>query len=61
MNKQLARMIFKREADLVDQGRCPFCKQHVPADSFRDDLSRREFKISGLCQSCQDKTFGKEQ
>lgn len=24
---------------------------------FRDDLSRREFAISGICQGCQDKLF----
>jgi len=26
---------------------------------FRDDQSRREFAISGLCQDCQDSVFGK--
>lgn len=30
-----------------------------PATEFRDDISRREFTISGLCQKCQDKVFGK--
>ncbi|WXW92665.1 hypothetical protein SEA_ENYGMA_212 [Streptomyces phage Enygma] len=30
------------------------CGKNVSADDFRDDLSRREYKISGLCQSCQD-------
>jgi hypothetical protein len=25
---------------------------------FRNEKSLREFKISGLCQKCQDKTFG---
>ena len=28
------------------------------AASFRDDLSRKEYAISGLCQSCQDDIFG---
>lgn len=27
------------------------------AETFRDDLSRREFAISGMCQGCQDKVF----
>jgi hypothetical protein len=27
---------------------------------FRDELSRREYAISGLCQCCQDGIFGKE-
>ena len=28
------------------------------ASEFRDDLSRREYKISGMCQTCQDSVFG---
>jgi len=31
-----------------------------PATEFRDELSRREYTISGLCQKCQDSIFGKE-
>ena len=27
-------------------------------ESFRDDLSIKEYQISGLCQSCQDKIWG---
>jgi len=27
--------------------------------SFRDDLSRYEYTISGLCQECQDTVFTK--
>lgn len=29
-----------------------------PATKFRDDLSKREYTISGLCQKCQDRIFG---
>ena len=29
-----------------------------PATEFRTPLDAREFTISGLCQSCQDKIFG---
>lgn len=28
-----------------------------PASQFKDDLSRREYQISGLCQKCQDEVF----
>ena len=28
------------------------------ASNFRDDLSRREYTMSGLCQLCQDEVFG---
>lgn len=27
-------------------------------EHFRDDLSLREYQISGLCQKCQDDVFG---
>tara|TARA_Y100000310_G_scaffold177227_1_gene177319 strand:+ start:2223 stop:2432 length:210 start_codon:yes stop_codon:yes gene_type:complete len=29
-----------------------------PATEFTDELSKREFTISGLCQMCQNKIFG---
>jgi hypothetical protein len=29
-----------------------------PATQFRDELSQREYTISGLCQKCQDVIFG---
>jgi len=28
------------------------------ASEFRDDLSAKEYTISGMCQKCQDETFG---
>ena len=28
------------------------------ATTFRDALSEKEYRISGMCQQCQDKTFG---
>lgn len=29
-----------------------------PATEFRDDVSAREYQISGMCQICQDRVFG---
>ena len=31
------------------------------ANVFTDELSRKEYGISRLCQECQDKVFGKEE
>jgi len=28
-----------------------------PAMEFKDEVSKREYQISGTCQSCQDKLF----
>ncbi len=38
---------------------CVFCGK--PTDvtrDFKDELSVKEFTISGVCQKCQDETFG---
>lgn len=32
-----------------------------PATEFKDDLSRKEYTISGLCQKCQDSIFNQEE
>ena len=37
---------------------CVSCGVDVKLNSFRDELSLREFHISGLCQTCQDGVFG---
>lgn len=29
-----------------------------PNTDFRDDLSRKEYAISGMCQNCQDSVWG---
>jgi hypothetical protein len=36
--------------------RCVFCGKQ--ATEFTDEISKREFSISGICQKCQDETFG---
>ncbi len=36
---------------------CPCCGKVITADEFRDDLSKREYNISGMCQKCQDSVF----
>lgn len=58
MNKSLMRSIgFGDEVDRVENGQCPFCGLDISASEFRDDVSRRESEISGLCQGCQDDVF----
>jgi hypothetical protein len=37
------------------KGQCPMCAN--PIGEFRDELSVKEFKISGMCQNCQDEVF----
>jgi hypothetical protein len=45
----------------LDGSCCPTCgSDRVQPDDFKDDLSRREFKISHMCQNCQDNVFESE-
>ena len=43
-------------------GKCTWCDQNIHQEEggkgFRDNLSRREYNISGFCQDCQDDVFG---
>jgi hypothetical protein len=56
--KELLRMAgLGKQVDLVDAGRCPTCGKEIRPGEFRDELSRREFGISGMCQMCQDEVF----
>lgn len=51
------RALFPEEMGRRDNGQCPFCGEKIKMDDFKDDLSRREFEISGMCQKCQDDFF----
>jgi len=61
INEEIMRKVgFGKEVDRVKEGKCPLCRKEIDNTvfAFRDKVSRREFAISGLCQECQDKTFG---
>lgn len=41
--------------DAIRKRICVVCKKEV--NRMKDELSIKEYLISGLCQECQDKTF----
>ena len=41
------------------QGKCVVCGGD--AIEFKDDISAKEYTISGLCQECQDEAFEEEE
>lgn len=41
----------------IRSDKCVSCGKD--AIEFKNDLSRAEYRISGLCQKCQDEVFGK--
>lgn len=54
---ELAQLLFGRERTAsIRADVCVQCGH--PASTFTDDLSAREFRISGLCQECQNDIFG---
>ena len=60
MNKDIMRAAgFGKEVDKVMWWICPICNEDIGDEHcFRDELSRAEYKISCICQECQDKMFG---
>jgi hypothetical protein len=46
----------RSRTESIKQGICVICGGE--AKEFKDELSRKEHTISGMCQKCQDKTFG---
>lgn len=61
MNKEIMKQAGLGEnVKLVESGKCPQCKQPIDATAFRNEISLREFHISGMCQKCQDKFFGED-
>ena len=52
-----AMKLFGRSRSLaIAGGGCVKCGE--VATDFRDELSRKEYGISGICQGCQDEIFG---
>ena len=41
----------------VERGQCATCGTDVSEKDLVDEISVREFGISGMCQSCQDHYF----
>jgi hypothetical protein len=38
-------------------GKCPSCQNKIDEREFRARIDLEEYRISGLCQLCQDKVF----
>jgi len=56
----MAQAMFGRSAAIAKAGgQCVSCGEFNL--EFRDELSRKEYGISGLCQCCQDNVFGTEE
>jgi hypothetical protein len=54
----MEKLGFTEEMKRVENRQCPLCAEKIDINEFRDELSLKEFTISGMCQKCQDKIFG---
>lgn len=55
MNEEIIKAIFGSEiVERLHNHLCPMCGQKIDESDFRDELSRREYNNSGMCQKCQD-------
>ena len=52
----LGAMAGKDRVETIADNHCMTCNN--AAHQFRDELSRKEYTISGMCQRCQDNFFG---
>ena len=50
----------KSKTDAEAEKVCVFCGKPIKMEDFRNEISRREYGISGICQKCQDDVFGKD-
>lgn len=56
MSAFLDQMVPRTES--IQNNVCVFCKE--PSFYFDDELSAKEYLISGLCQFCQNEVFGEK-
>jgi len=59
MEEENINKFFPIESGLRDIGLCPLCSDPINENEFRDTISKIEFRLSGMCQLCMDKIFGK--
>ena len=54
--EDISMKFFGRSVSLAKAGnQCVCCGKS--ATEFRDEISKREYQISSLCQHCQDEVF----
>ena len=56
--KDALKGMFPDHAKNISEKKCATCGSDKTGESdFKNDISRKEYTISGMCQVCQDKVF----
>ena len=58
VDRVLKHIWGKDRVETIRAGLCMMCNNEFISENFRDELSEKEYTISGLCQECQDEIFG---
>ena len=60
MDSFIRTLMGKDRAVVIRNGLCMTCDStgNMLEWKWRDELSKKEYAISGMCQSCQDDFFG---
>lgn len=54
----ITRALGIQRRESIQKEICAICHKKIdPKTEFRDNLSLKEYRISGMCQECQDKIF----
>ena len=56
LDKITESLFGRARYDSIKQDICVICGNKVK--TFRNEISKKEYTISGMCQGCQDETFG---
>jgi len=54
---QAVERFFPEKVELARKGLCTDCGKEIKEEDFTDELSKKEYSISGLCQKCQNLVF----
>ena len=60
LDKFTEKNFGKSRTEAKEEKVCVFCHKPINSKDFRNEISRREYRISGICQKCQDGVFGKD-
>lgn len=57
----IQNLMGKNRTKIIMNGHCMTCNNEFVTDNLRDEISEKEYSISGMCQECQDKAFGADE
>lgn len=56
LSKRPWAKIFPQVIENLKEGVCTTCGKKI--EGFKNEISHKEYQISGMCQECQDIVFG---